>query len=188
MATMKQILFRLGEEEYGVDILRVDAIERKMPILRVPTAPRHIAGLIQLRGEAIPVYDLRARFGMPQQKADVLIIARVEGLKIALAVDSVSEILETEEREVMAAPSLVRSQDTTFISRVTNTKGHMFLMLDLDGLLLPEEKREIERMLRDQMRQKEAEEERKRKEEQKRREDEKKAQEEAGRAAGTGGL
>lgn len=151
MATVKQILFRLGEEEYGVDIFCVDAIERNLPVLRVPTAPRHIAGLVQLRGEAIPVYDLRARFGLPQKKADVLIIARIEGLKIALAIDSVSEIIEAEDKEVMAAPTLVRTQDTSFISKVTNVKGHMFILLGLEGLLLPEEKREIENMLRDQM-------------------------------------
>jgi len=148
VATVKQILFKLGAEEYGLDIFCVEAIERNVPVLRVPTAPKHIAGIIQLRGEAIPVYDLRARFGMPQYQTDLLIIARMAGMKVALAVDDVSEIVEAEEEEVIAAPTLVRTADTAFVSRVTNVKGHMFILLDLEGLMTEAERLEIEEMLR----------------------------------------
>lgn len=149
MATVKQILFRLGTEEYGLNIFCVDAIERNVNILWVPNAPKHIAGIINLRGEAIPVYDLRTRFGMPKGKQDLMIIARVEGMKIALSVDEVSEIVEAEEEDVIAAPTLVQTEQTGYVSKVTNVKGHMFLLLDLEGLLLPGEKKAIEAMLRE---------------------------------------
>lgn len=148
MAMVKQILFRLGKEEYGLHIFCVDAIERNVPILNVPAAPKHIAGVINVRGEAIPVYDLRARFGMPAGSHDVLIIARIGEMKIALSVDDVSEIIEAEESEVLAAPTLIRTTQTEFISKVTNVKGHMFLLLDLEGLLLEGERKAIETMLR----------------------------------------
>ena len=150
MVTVKQILFKLGKEEYGLDIFDVEAIERNVPILRVPTAPKHIAGIIQLRGEAIPVYDLRARFGMPSGGTELLIIARMGGMKVALAVDDVSEIIEAEENEIIAAPTLVKTANTAFVSKVTNVKGHMFIMLDLEGLMTEQEKKEVQEMLRGQ--------------------------------------
>lgn len=148
MATVKQILFRLGTEEYGLHISCVDAIERNVNILWVPNAPKHIAGIMNLRGEAIPVYDLRTRFGMPAGSKDMVIIARIGGMKIALSVDEVSEIVEAEEQDVIAAPSLVQTEQTGYVSQVTNVKGHMFLLLNLEGLLLPGERKAIEEMLR----------------------------------------
>lgn len=147
---MKQILFNLGEQEYGLDIFGVEAIERNLRVLRIPTAPKHIGGVVQLRGEAIPVYDLRARFGMPSKDSDLLIITRMRGMKVALAVDEVSEIIEAEEHEIITAPTLVRTADTAFVSKVTNAKGHMFILLDLDGLMTEQEKTEIEAMLREE--------------------------------------
>ena len=146
---MKQVLFTVGEEEFGVDIFCVEAIERGQTILKIPTAPQHIGGIIQLRGEAIPVYDLRARFGRPVKNTDLLIISKVRGMKVAMAVDEVNEIIEADDNEVIQAPGLVKTDQTAFVSKVTNVKGHMFISLDFDGIITDEEKAAIDQMLKD---------------------------------------
>ena len=146
---MKQVIFTVGEEEFGVDIFGVEAIERSMPILKVPTAPKHIAGIIQLRGEAIPVYDLRARFGLPSKNVELMIITKMRDMKVAVAVDNVSEIVEADDNEVIQAPTLLKTAETAFVSQVTNVKGHMFISLDFDGIITDEEIKAIEEMLKD---------------------------------------
>lgn len=160
MAVVQQVLFRLGSQEYGMDIFHVEAIERDVPIVRIPGAPKNIAGIMHLRGESIPVYDLHARFGIPggmtSGSTNLVVIARVRGMKLALAVDEVSEILAAEEKEVLTAPELVLRQETSYISRVTNAKGHMFISLSPEELITEEDKRQLEKLIRDSKQDEEA--------------------------------
>ena len=145
---MKQVIFKIGDEEYGIDIFKVEAIEKSMPMIKVPSAPSHIAGIIDLRGEALPVYDLRTRFGYPSGNIDIMIITKMRGMKIAAAVDNVSEIVEADDSEVLKAPGLLQTEETAFVSKVTNVKGHMFISLDFDGIIKDEEMEAIETMLK----------------------------------------
>lgn len=147
---MKQVIFTISGEEFGIDIFNVEAIERSMPIIRIPTAPSHIAGLIHLRGEAIPVYDLRTRFGGESKPVELMIITKMRGTKVAIAVDNVTEIVEADDKEVITAPNLVRTAQTAFVSKVVNVKGHMFISLDMDGIATEEEIKAIEEMIRSQ--------------------------------------
>ena len=147
---MKQVLFTVGGEEFGTDIFNVEGIERDKRIIRIPTAPAYIAGLIDLRGEAIPVFDLRVRFGFPKTQEGLLIISKMRGMKVAIAVDEVKEIVEAEENEVIAAPNLVRTGETEYVSKVTNVKGHMFISLDFDGMLSDDEVKAVVDMVKNQ--------------------------------------
>ena len=89
MEEMKPVVFKLDSENYGVDISRVLGIEREQQIVRVPNTVSYIKGIMNLRGEIIPVYDLRKKFGLPAvQNQDIqFIIVRVKDSKIALEVD-----------------------------------------------------------------------------------------------------
>jgi len=147
---MKQVLFTVGGEEFGTDIFNVEGIERDKRIIKIPTAPAYIAGLIDLRGEAIPVFDLRVRFGFPKKEDGLLIISKMRGMKVAIAVDEVREIIEADDNEVLGAPNLVRTGDTEYVSKVTNVKGHMFISLDFDGMLSDEEVAAVGEMIKKQ--------------------------------------
>ncbi len=97
------VVFKLGDKEYGTDTLNVKYIEEVLPITRVPRTPSFIKGVINLRGEIVPVMDLRNRFNMPA--ADVteetrIIILNVEDIQMGIMVDSVLETLEIPEESV----------------------------------------------------------------------------------------
>ena len=147
---MKQVLFTVGGEEFGTDIFNVEGIERDKRIVRIPTAPAYIAGLIDLRGEAIPVFDLRVRFGFPKAEEGLLIISKMRGSKVAIAVDEVKEIVEADDSEVISAPNLVRNGATEYVSKVTNVKGHMFISLDFDAMLSDDEVKAVVDMVQSQ--------------------------------------
>ena len=101
-------------------------------------------------GEAVPVFDLRVRFGFPKTEGGLLIITKMRGMKVAIAVDDVKEIVEADDGEVITAPNLVRTGDTEYVSKVTNVKGHMFISLDFDGMLSDDEVKAVVDMVKNQ--------------------------------------
>ena len=91
------IVFRLGNEEYGIDIQKVTTIENLKPITRVPKAPNYYRGVLNLRGDIIPVMDLRIKFNLPQAEDTEdsrIIIANTEEISFGLIVDKVEEVLQ----------------------------------------------------------------------------------------------
>ena len=98
---LKPIVFRVGNELYGIDIQYVNAIEKDQDIVRVPNASSSIKGIINLRGDIIPVYSLRDKFKLPQAPGDTkLIIANLPDMKLAIEVDEVEEIDDLQEDEI----------------------------------------------------------------------------------------
>ncbi len=153
MNEMKQVIFKLDNEEYGLDIMKVNAIERYTNIVRVPNAPTFILGIINLRGDVIPVYSLRIKFGLSSKKADndtKLIITKSNGLLMAFEVDCVNEIVEVGESNLSIAPPIVQNIDTKYIYRVANINGRMVILLDIDNILSDVERKNIENMLEEQ--------------------------------------
>src|SRR5271169_1648890 len=95
--TAHLVCFRLGDEEYGVEIGQVQEINRMMTITRVPRAPSFMKGVINLRGQLIPIVDLRERFEMPAiepTKATRIVVVEIGHSRIGLIVDGVSEVLK----------------------------------------------------------------------------------------------
>ena len=89
--------FKIGEEEYGIDILQVKTIERMMPITRVPKAPKFVEGVINLRGEIVPVIDLKKRFDLPSGETTDntrIIIVSVDDITMGMIVDSATEVVQ----------------------------------------------------------------------------------------------
>lgn len=148
----KQVIFALGEEEYGLDIMVVNAIEKYTDIVRIPNAPSYIHGIINLRGEVIPVYNLRKKFGFAEKAVDEnskLIVARTNNMKMAYEVDEVKGIMEIPAANISDTPVIVKSAATTYMKNVASLNGRMIILLDHDGIVSEKELEKIESILAD---------------------------------------
>ena len=136
------VTFKLGEEEFGVDILKVQEIIRMLPITKVPNAPEFVEGVINLRGKVIPVIDMRCRFGLPPGKRDSH--TRIKGMDlqgqvVGFVVDAVSEVLRIPESTVEAPPAVVAGIGSEYMRGVGKLEDRLLILLDLDRLLSEKE-------------------------------------------------
>ncbi len=141
--------FKLGEEEYGVDILQVKTIERMMDITRVPKAPQFVEGVINLRGEIVPVIDLKKRFDLPiSQETDNtrIIIVNVDDITVGMIVDSANEVIQLPQDAIEPAPSIVGGIDSDFLEGVGKMDGKLLIILDLSKILKSKEIDQLARM------------------------------------------
>ncbi|MBE5963155.1 MAG: chemotaxis protein CheW [Lachnospiraceae bacterium] len=141
MEATQQVIFKLGEEEYGFDIMLVNAIETFTGIIPVPNSSEHILGIVNLRGDVIPVFSLRKKFGMPEVDLETsqLIVTRSNGVMVGFKVDAVKEIVGIEAQELSEMPRIVKNEKTTYAKCVANKGGQMIILLDHDGILNSEE-------------------------------------------------
>ncbi len=138
----KFLTFVLGNEEYGVEILRVREIMGLLDITTVPQTPDYMKGVINLRGKVIPVIDLRLKFSMPEEehtKETCVIVAEVNNTSIGIIVDSVSEVLDIKSGEIEETPSLGQGIDTDFIMGLGKAKEKIIILLDIEKVLSSEE-------------------------------------------------
>lgn len=136
------VTFRIDDEEFGVDILRVQEIIRMMGITKVPKAPDFVEGVINLRGNVIPILDLRKRFRLEPREHDGqtrIIVIEIDNLVVGFIVDSVSEVLRIPENTVEPPPSVVSGLDSEYISGVGKLDDRLLILLDLNKLLSREE-------------------------------------------------
>lgn len=149
----KQVIFKLGNEEYGLDIMLVNAIEKYVDLVRIPNAPTYIRGIINLRGDIIPVFNLRKKFGLPEKEIDnntKLIVTKSHDILMAYEVDEVKEILEIPLSNISETPVIVKSQDTAYMKAVANINGRMLVLLDHNGIISETEKVHIETLIANQ--------------------------------------
>jgi len=137
------ITFILGEEKYGLDILKVrELISFPEGLTRIPGMPDFTIGMFNLRGLVIPVMDLRKKFKMSSEERhefSVIIIVEVDNKNIGLTVDSVSDVIFVKEENIQETTDLAVNVDTNFIKGVAKTKDEMVILLDIDFLLSKEE-------------------------------------------------
>ena len=137
------ITFILGEEKYGLNILKVrELISFPEGLTRIPGVPDYIIGMFNLRGLVIPVMDLRTKFNMSGEERhefSVIIIVEVENKHIGITVDSVSDVIFVKEEDIQETTELAVNVDTKFIKGVAKTKDEMVILLDIDFLLSKEE-------------------------------------------------
>lgn len=147
----RDIIFLVGKEEYGLDVSVVTAIEPMMDIVPVPNAPACVLGLMNLRGEVIPVYSLRKRFDM-EEAADVarnkLIVAHYDGKAIAFKVDEVLEMHDFEDDMISDTPVIAKSARTTYVRAVANKQGKLVLLLEPSGMYEGDEEAQMEEVLK----------------------------------------
>jgi purine-binding chemotaxis protein CheW len=143
---LQLVTFNIANEEFGVDILKVQEIIRTMEITRVPRAPAFVQGVINLRGKVIPIIDLRGRFGMESRKHDSqtrIVVVELNQVIVGFVVDSVSEVLRIPADTVVPPPSIVSGVDSEYISGVGKLDDRLLILIDLEKLLSPEEHRAL---------------------------------------------
>ncbi|HHW12416.1 MAG TPA: chemotaxis protein CheW [Firmicutes bacterium] len=145
--TTQLIIFKLGEEEFGVDILQVREIEKlDQGITRVPKAPPFVEGVINLRGEIIPIVDLRVRFGLtlPELGLDSrVIIVEVGEALVGMLVDAVVEVLRIPVSAIEPPPPITKGVDSYYLAGVAKLEDRLIVLLNLERTLSPEEEKQL---------------------------------------------
>jgi purine-binding chemotaxis protein CheW len=147
--TLQVVSFALGSEEYGVDIAQVQEINRMVTITPVPRAPQFMEGVINLRGQLIPIIDLRTRFGMERSertKNTRIVVTEIGSKRLGMVVDSVSEVLRIPIEQIEDAPDLVAGVDTEYIRGVAKLDARLIIMLNLDRVISSSDKAELEKL------------------------------------------
>jgi len=141
------VTFKLGTEEFGVDILKVQEINKMMNITKIPNAPVFIEGVINLRGKIIPIVDLRKRLGFrekPYDKSTRIIVVELEGLVLGFIVDSVSEVLRIPGNTIEPPPSMVAGIESEYIEVVGKLDDRLLILLELKKVFSSPERKDIE--------------------------------------------
>ena len=139
---LQLVTFGIGEEEFGIDILKVQEIIRTMAITKVPNSPPYVEGVINLRGKVIPVIDLRSRFNMEYRSHDShtrIIVIELHGMIIGFVVDEVSEVLRIQSNTVEPPPPVVSGIESEYIKGVGKLDDRLLILLDLEKLIPVEE-------------------------------------------------
>ncbi|MDA7952132.1 MAG: chemotaxis protein CheW [Pirellulaceae bacterium] len=148
--TLQLVSFQLADEEYGVEIMKVQEIILMGEITRVPQTPAYIKGLINLRSTVIPVVDLRLRFGLNSQEATEnsrIMVVNVRGKTIGIVVDSVSEVLRVAESDVADPLPTVSGVEREYIPGLINLDSRLLVLLDIDKLLTMEEANSLDELI-----------------------------------------
>jgi purine-binding chemotaxis protein CheW len=135
---LQLVTFKLGSEEFALDILLVQEINRRVEITKVPKTPEFVEGVINLRGKIVPVLDLRKRFGLAGREFTAqsrIIVVNIDKRVLGLMVDSVSEVLRIPEHTVEPPPPLVAGIDATYIKGIGKFEGRLLILLDLGKVL-----------------------------------------------------
>jgi len=136
------LTFRLGAEEYGIDILRVQEIRSYEQPTRIANSPEFIKGVVNLRGVIVPIVDLRLKFACPSADYNsftVVIVLNVKGRVVGAVVDSVSDVLELTSQAIKPAPEMAAAIDTSFITGIgsikTDNHDRMLILMDIEALM-----------------------------------------------------
>ncbi len=136
------LTFRLGGEEYGIDILRVQEIRSYEQPTRIANAPAFIKGVVNLRGVIVPIIDLRLKLNCESAEYNtftVVVVLNVKGRVVGAVVDSVSDVLELTKDQIKPAPEMSSAIDAGFITGIGSVKQgdaeRMLILMDIEGLM-----------------------------------------------------
>ena len=138
--------FQLGNEEYGIDILKVQEINRVTDITKIPQSPDFVEGVINLRGNIIPIIDLRKRFHMPDREHDRqtrIVVGEIDDRTVGFIVDAVSEVIRLPVNTVEPPPPIVSGGKAEYIKGVGKLEGRLLMLLDIDKILTGSEKERL---------------------------------------------
>ena len=145
---MQMITFTLADEEYGVDIRRVKEVIRIRQITHMPRAPGFLKGLINLRGDVIPIIDLRERFGLQAQGSTEMtrvIVTEIDQRSVGMVVDAVSHVVRVDPSEIDDAPSWRGWLTREYVGSVARLDEGLVVLLDVDAILSPDDMEELDR-------------------------------------------
>jgi purine-binding chemotaxis protein CheW len=140
------LTFILGEEHYGVDILRVQEIKGYTTVTRIPNTPPYIKGVLNLRGAIVPIVDLRAKFSMDAVEPTmftVIVVVVVRGRIMGIIVDAVSDVLDIANKDIQPPPEFGSTVDVSFVKGIGKCGERLVTILDIDHVLLDREVAEV---------------------------------------------
>ncbi len=140
--TNEYVIFKIEREYYGINIHHVENIEKIIPITRIPYTKPHVQGVVNLRGNIIPIVHIRKRFSLPEKEftdESRIIITNVGEIKIGIIVDSSSEVLQMDISDIEEAPVIRGTNGQDFIRQVGKHDGRIIMLIDLPKVLGLEE-------------------------------------------------
>jgi purine-binding chemotaxis protein CheW len=139
--SLQVVCFKIGNEEYGIDILKVQEIQKVPKVLKLPFAQDHILGVVDLRGKVIPIIDLGKKFGIIADltKSSRIIIVDIGGKRIGLAIDSVSNVIKIDTDKIDPPPPVVKGISSKYIIGVAKIDGGFIVILDINQIFSAEE-------------------------------------------------
>jgi purine-binding chemotaxis protein CheW len=141
------VTFRVGGEEFGVDVFGVQEILPYREVTPVPRAPEFVEGVLDVRGSVVPIVDLRRRFevaGCDRDEETRIILVEFGSERIGLVVDSVSEVMRVPETAISAAPEFIRGLAAEFVRGMIRLADRLVILLDLDRILSSQERIALE--------------------------------------------
>ncbi len=138
IAAHQFLTFALGQEEYGVEILKIQEIKGYSAITPLPNAPPFIKGVLNLRGTIVPIVDLRKKFGLPEvayTQFTVIVVVQVRGQIMGFIVDAVSDVLSVTGADIQPTPDLYGQVDISFLNGLAKSGEKLVILLDIDKVL-----------------------------------------------------
>lgn len=146
MSAGKYLTFKLGPEDFGIGILKVQEIIGMMAVTRMPRTPAYVRGVVNLRGKVIPVLDLRLKFGMDTREdteRTCIIVVQLQSsgseITMGIIVDEVSEVLDVTAAQIEPPPSFGSAVDVSFIMGMGKVGQKVVQLLDADRILMRQE-------------------------------------------------
>ncbi|HEX2963523.1 MAG TPA: chemotaxis protein CheW [Ignavibacteriales bacterium] len=146
---LQLVSFKIGNEEFGVNILKVQEIIRMIEITQMPNSPEFVDGVINLRGRVIPVISLRKKLGLQRIEHDRnsrTIVVEICGKTVGFIVDSVSEVLRIPVNITEAPPAIAAGINSDYITSIARLEDRLLILLDLEKALLGEEKEQLQEL------------------------------------------
>ena len=140
------LTFQLGDELYGVDILRVQEIKGYTTVTKIPNTPPHIKGVLNLRGTIVPIVELRTKFGMPTIEYTlftVIVVVVIQEKIMGLVVDAVSDVLNIDKKDIQPPPQFGAKVDVSFLNGIGKSNDKLVALLDMDRLLSDSDLQEV---------------------------------------------
>lgn len=144
---LQLVSFKIDSEEFGVDILKVQEINRIMEITQIPNTPDYVEGVVNLRGRIIPIVDLRTRLNFEKREHDSntrIIVVELVARTVGFIVDEVSEVLRLPKNIIEAPPAMVSGINSEYITAIGKLEDRLLILLELEKVLTTEEMKELE--------------------------------------------
>lgn len=146
---LQLVTFSIGNEEFGVEILKVQEINKMMQVTKIPNSPSFVEGVINLRGKVIPIINLRTKLQMPAKEIDKntrIVVMEIQGKTVGFIVDAVSEVLRIPRSITEPPPPMVGSVSSEYIVAVGKLEDRLLILLDVEKILSSEEKQALAQM------------------------------------------